>query len=359
MIVLFQLGGADDFTILQDALSPEKSRTLLDNSARLLRARGEPRAAEILKTIPFRVVDATNYFNDEFSMLHTIVPLETYERLRYGLQNEDETHAFKQIATVLSELGTYIRFITAELILEPSTRSQELSGQGLTKKEIYQLVYKYIGVYGGYLGDFSYRTHHEFYIELDLDINPYNYDGTTRERFTTILSKNPPNVQATILEGILQRYPVGSSALRTQERHNEIHQWIARLRSTSPVDLPDLRITSEIVKRALQDAQGLIKSSGATSGVDRIHTALHGYLKVLCQERGIRIDEEASLPEILKQLCKEHPAFSDMGPRSADILRILRAMGAILDALNPLRNKASVAHPNAERTRASAPAPKL
>jgi hypothetical protein len=35
-----------------------------------------------------------------------------------------------------------------------------------------------------------------------------------------------------------------------------------------------------------------------------------------------------------------------MGPRSADILRILRAMGAILDALNPLRNKASVAHPN-------------
>jgi hypothetical protein len=35
MIVLFQLGGADDFTILQDALSPEKSRTLLDNSARL------------------------------------------------------------------------------------------------------------------------------------------------------------------------------------------------------------------------------------------------------------------------------------------------------------------------------------
>lgn len=34
------------------------------------------------------------------------------------------------------------------------------------------------------------------------------------------------------------------------------------------------------------------------------------------------------------------------GPRSADIERILNACGTIADALNPVRNRASVAHPN-------------
>jgi hypothetical protein len=45
---------------------------------------------------------------------------------------------------------------------------------GLTRQEIARLVNRYIGVSGGYLGDFSYRTHAEFYPEYcDLDINPY------------------------------------------------------------------------------------------------------------------------------------------------------------------------------------------
>jgi hypothetical protein len=33
---------------------------------------------------------------------------------------------------------------------------------GLTNGEVIQVVNRYIGVSGGYLGDFSYRTHAEF-----------------------------------------------------------------------------------------------------------------------------------------------------------------------------------------------------
>lgn len=52
---------------------------------------------------------------------------------------------------------------------------------GLSKKGIYFVVNHYIGVTGGYLGDFSYQTHSEFYGEYcDLDIDPFVYDGTTR-----------------------------------------------------------------------------------------------------------------------------------------------------------------------------------
>ena len=43
---------------------------------------------------------------------------------------------------------------------------------GLPKGEIIRLVNGYIGVYSGYFGDFSYRTHSEFYpeyCEVDVD----------------------------------------------------------------------------------------------------------------------------------------------------------------------------------------------
>jgi hypothetical protein len=38
------------------------------------------------------------------------------------------------------------------------------------------------------------------------------------------------------------------------------------------VALPDLRITSDVVERALSDAETLIRASGAVSGLDRVHT---------------------------------------------------------------------------------------
>jgi hypothetical protein len=108
---------------------------------------------------------------------------------------------------------------------------QEHTAHPLTKLEINKVVNRYIGVSSGYLGDFSYRTHHDFYLDLDLDIDPYDYEGTTRERFMAILSGSKAEVQARILEGVLDRFPVDSSELRTQDRYDEIASWIARLRT--------------------------------------------------------------------------------------------------------------------------------
>jgi len=63
------------------------------------------------------------------------------------------------------------------------------TGGGLSNREIIRIVNRYIGVDHGYLGDFSYRTHADFYPEYcDLDINPFTHEGTTRERFISILS---------------------------------------------------------------------------------------------------------------------------------------------------------------------------
>ncbi|HYK00671.1 MAG TPA: hypothetical protein VE974_02880 [Thermoanaerobaculia bacterium] len=60
---------------------------------------------------------------------------------------------------------------------------------GLTRPEIFSVVSGYIGVDGGYLCDFTYSSHAEFYpYYCDLDINPLELEGmTTRNRFIKIL----------------------------------------------------------------------------------------------------------------------------------------------------------------------------
>ena len=218
---------------------------------------------------------------------------------------------------------------------------------GLTRPEIYTVVNRYIGVKDGYLGDFSYRTHTDFYpLFCDLDIDPNKYVGTTRERFIEILSTSTPDVQAAILRGVLKKYEPGSSELRTGARAQEIQSMIARLMETAPVSSPALRITSAVVDRAIADAETLLQSSGATSGVDRVHTALHGYLLLVCDEARITHSADPSLTDLYKLLRAQHPQLQALASHSAEVDRILKALAAAIDALNTLRNRGSVAHPN-------------
>jgi hypothetical protein len=219
----------------------------------------------------------------------------------------------------------------------------------LSQREILRIVNRYIGVSGGYLGDFSYRTHADFYAEYcNLDIDPYAFEGTTRERFITILSTRPRNEQAAIVRGVLERYPVGGSELRTQVAHDELMAIAERLERGDMVAGQAPAATSDVVRRALDDAEALLRETGATSAVDRVHTALHGHLRYICDEAGIAYDQDATTVALLKKVRREHPQLQDLGPRANEIAKILNAFGSVLDVLNPLRNNASVAHPNAQ-----------
>ena len=185
---------------------------------------------------------------------------------------------------------------------------------GLSRKDIYWVINHYIGVNGGYLGDFSYRTHSEFYAEYcDLDIDPFVYDGTTRERFIKVLENADPRTQVIILEGVLEKYPAGSDELRTPEAFARVKEKIARCRSGAGVESPDLRITSDVVRRAIADGETLMQSGGPTSAVDRVHTALHGYLMAACDARGIEYGHDASILGLFKLLREQHPRLRALG----------------------------------------------
>ena len=225
---------------------------------------------------------------------------------------------------------------------------------GLTDPEIVRIVNRYIGVSGGYLGlpeRFSYRTHSDFYAEycdMSVDLSPF--DGTTRETFMAALASLSPRDQAKVLRGVIERFPPdepGAPASRAAT-HAVLLTYIERLESGPLIASQTPQITSEVVLRALQDAENLIMTSGPTSAVDRVHTVLHGYLIAVCDGAGIAYGDRQTMVALLRKLEAQHPSLADLGPRAQDIKTVLNASASILDALLPVRNQGSMAHPNAE-----------
>jgi len=235
MIRLYSGSGAQDVELLSPAMDQTEWLKLKSAAIRLLTVRNKQRAAELLESIPFEIIEATNCFQDEFCVLHITVPIEEYADMGKLELDSVAKAAFRTIAETITEIGKYIRFILAS----PKVDSEP---------------------------------------EL--------------------------------------------------------------------VNSPKPSVTTETVERALRDAQNLLYSSGAVSAIDRVHTALHGYMRALCVNEGIPIADRASLPELFSTLRKNHPAFHEVQESSSEARRLFSAITTIVDSLNTIRNKASIAHPN-------------
>ncbi len=224
----------------------------------------------------------------------------------------------------------------------------------LSKPQIIRLVTRYIGTVGGFLGPseterFSYKSHADFYPQYcDLSIDPDAYTGTTKDRFITILGEASPGDQAKILRGILERFPAEHNDSRIVMR-DEVLGWIGSLEAGAPIAPPTLQTTSEAVERAIADSEALIKSTGAPSSVDRVHTALHAHMIAVCKRAQLSFPPDSSLTALFRLVRDQHPSFKDLGPRPDDLEKVLRACATIFDALVPVRNRASGAHPNADQ----------
>ncbi|HJY08693.1 MAG TPA: abortive infection family protein, partial [Bryobacteraceae bacterium] len=98
---------------------------------------------------------------------------------------------------------------------------------------------------------------------------------------------------------------------------------------------------------AIDDAEALLRTTGAVSGVDRMHTAFHGFLRALCDQVGIACAADASITALYKTIREKHPGLRDLGAHSEHVDRIVKSFASAVDSLNTLRNHASIAHPNA------------
>jgi hypothetical protein len=145
LITLYHGSGAQDFDILDDAFDDRQHEVLMLNARQLLRARGETLAAHYLERIPFRVVEGTNFFNDNFHLLIAWLPLTEYEEFRNTANQSHIRSAFRQIAEVLTEIGPYIRFIAIDLKrLSPKSWEVFICHASDDKENIVEPLYRHL-----------------------------------------------------------------------------------------------------------------------------------------------------------------------------------------------------------------------
>ena len=207
----------------------------------------------------------------------------------------------------------------------------------------------------GYLNHFSDSKHesfYQFYCDLTIDVLPYRAKGlTTLRAFVQILKDASEPDQAKIIRGVFAMIPppeVAEDAFanRRLKAHKEMIEVLARLEAGGLVQSPTIIHTSTTVLEALKDAEVLLKSRSPKSAVDRAHTALHGYLKRLCEDRGISFAKDPSITEIFGALRRDLPEFSEAFAHDAEAKRVFGSIGQALDSLNLIRNRGSLAHPN-------------
>lgn len=225
--------------------------------------------------------------------------------------------------------------------------------EGLKSSEIHWVVNNYIGVSGGYLGDFSYASHREFYAnycDLEVDVEAFA-ETTTRKKFIAILAAAEPRTQAAILMGVARRFPVGSEMQRSQSARQTLLALAKRCQQVAVVEGAEPTITSDIVQRALSEATTLLKTHGPASAVDRLHTALHGYLRTACRVANLDLSDAPPDPRIVyyfKVLRQQHPGFEVPIAQQAAMKTILSSAATLLEQLDPIRNRATLVHANEE-----------
>jgi hypothetical protein len=225
----------------------------------------------------------------------------------------------------------------------------------MTGREINKLVEDYIGTNSGYLNGFSYSIHNTFYhryCDLDVDVQAYRARGlTTRNAFIEILRDAKPRTQAKIIRGVFEMIPPPDEVKDDAGRkrlalHKSLLDVAARLEADGLVETPEIAETSEVVFEALRDAEALLNTRGPKSAVDRAHTALHGYLKKLCSDRGALMPDEPSLTSVFKVIREQFPEFAATIPHDIEAKRVFGSIATALDSLNMIRNRGTLAHPN-------------
>lgn len=224
----------------------------------------------------------------------------------------------------------------------------------LKRTELYRLVNDYIEVHGGYLGDFSYRTHYEFYpYYCDLDVDVASYEpGTTREKFIRILENASPKDQAAIIKGVFAKYPVQSFPEKDraikQHLFDEFQPVIERLESAprSPSDNQaseaiaqfDTIYVAEIWQQALER-----RVSNPDAALTSARNLLESVCKHILDDLEVGYDEKADLPKLYKLTAGQLNLAPSQHTEKV-FKQILGGCTAVVEGLGSVRNKLGDAH---------------
>lgn len=114
------------------------------------------------------------------------------------------------------------------------------------------------------------------------------------------------------------------------------------------LDFSRIETRSEVVHRAIDDAYTFIREGKYESAVDRIHTAIHGYLRSLLQTHCVDFKEEDTISALFNKLFTCYETEIKPEEVASRIKNILRSAGGMINAINEIRNNNTIAHPKTQ-----------
>ena len=110
------------------------------------------------------------------------------------------------------------------------------------------------------------------------------------------------------------------------------------------IDFSEISLT-QVISKAINDAELLMQQGKYDSAFDRIHTAFHGYLRKVLDNRNVSYEESDTLNQLYNKL------HSDICNKSLLVPWLfnkttLRSGSGIISSMNDMRNRHSLSHPN-------------
>lgn len=111
------------------------------------------------------------------------------------------------------------------------------------------------------------------------------------------------------------------------------------------IDFSEISIT-EVISKAIADAELLMNQGKYDSAFDRVHTAFHGYLRKVLENKQVTYEESDTLSQLYTKLHSEISANIGSAPIAELVKKSLRSASGIIASINEMRNRHSLSHPN-------------
>lgn len=203
----------------------------------------------------------------------------------------------------------------------------------------------------GYVLEFSNNSYAEFMLDsvgIEIYDEKYNYaTGSKANRMRAFWDQESNYVVGKLLGDIFDNWDELNFAFDIKPIPNECLRIVKRLKASAPV--PDIDAVEpntadrdfEALARSVRES---INQNEPEIGLDRLHTFVTKYFRVLCKKHGITTEWEKPLHslvgEYVKYLKKDGLIESEMTER------ILKSSISVMEAFNKVRNQHSFAHDN-------------
>jgi len=204
---------------------------------------------------------------------------------------------------------------------------------------------------GGYVLDFSNRTFQEFVADsvgLDIYTDKYEYmSGSKANRLRAFWANEPNQIVGKLINDLLDYCEEYKTSKGERALYQSCYQIAERLLQNTPViELEAISPNTtgkdfELLAKSVKDS---IKYNEPEAGLDRLHTFVVKYVRVLCEKHGIKTDKNKPLHSLFGEYVKFLKNNGIVQSTMAE--RILKNSISILEAFNDVRNNQSFAHDN-------------